>query len=114
MQSLALVLVALALGSGAPPFRASVLPVTRAELPHSYRPGCPVGPRSLRLLRLTYWGFDHRAHTGSLVVRKTAVDDLRRVFARQYAVRFPIRRIEPIDRFPASHNASTAADNTSA
>jgi len=115
MQSLALLLVVFALGSGAPPpFRSSVLPVTRAELPHSYRPGCPVGPRSLRLLRVTYWGFDYRAHVGSLVVRKTAVADLRRVFARLYAARFPIRRIDPIDRFRASDNASMAADNTSA
>ncbi len=83
------------------------------------RETCPDAPAARfragsRYLRLTYWGFDHRAHTGSLVVRKTAVDDLRRVFARLYAARFPIRRIEPIDRFRASDNASMAADNTSA
>ena len=59
-------------------------------------------------------GFDHRAHTGSLVVRRTAVGALRTVFARLYAERFPIRRMVPIDRYRGSDNASMAADNTSA
>ena len=36
------------------------------------------------------------------------------MFARLYAERFPIRRMEPIDRFRASDNRSMAADNTSA
>ena len=46
-----------------PPFAHSVTPVTRADLPHSWRPGCPVAPAQLRRLRVSYWGFDGRAHT---------------------------------------------------
>ncbi len=113
MRLLGAVLMAVS-ATHVPPFQARVLPVKRAELRYSYRPGCPVGPSALRLVRPTYWGFDNRAHTGTLVVRRSAVSKLRVVFARLYAARFPIRRIEPIDRFRASDNASMAADNTSA
>ena len=101
-------------GLHAPPFRSTVVPVTRADLPHSYHTGCPIGPPELRLLRLSYWGFDNRPHTGALVARRSAVGPLRTVFARLYARRFSIRRMEPIDRYRGSDNASMAADNTSA
>ena len=89
----ALLLVVLALQ--APPFSHSVSRVTAADLPHSWHAGCPVAPSGLRRLRLAYWGFDGRAHTGALVVNVKAVAPLTRVFARLYAARFPIRRLRP-------------------
>ena len=36
------------------------------------------------------------------------------MFARLYAARFPIRRMEPVDAFGGSDDRSMAADNTSA
>jgi hypothetical protein len=112
----ALPLVALASAHAvpAPRFVGTVSAVTRADLRYSYRPGCPVGPSQLRLARVSYWGFDHRAHLGSIVVNARVVDDVLRVFARLYADRFPIRRLQPIDAFRGSDPASMAADNTSA
>jgi hypothetical protein len=107
-------LAALALAGAAPHFTHSVAPVTRAQLGASYRPGCPVGPAQLRLVRLRYWGFDRRAHNGSLVVNRTAVPAVVTVFARLYGERFPIRRMEPVAAFHGSDPASMAADNTSA
>src|SRR3954466_5129513 len=62
----ALLLAVLALQ--APPFSHSVSRVTAAGLPHSWHRGCPVAPVSLRRVRLTYWGFDHRAHNRALIV----------------------------------------------
>jgi hypothetical protein len=97
-----------------PPFAASTSPVTATELPYSYRPGCPVAPSSLRLVHLTYWGFDGRAHHGALVVNVSVVGAAERAFATLYAKRFPIRRMEPIDAFKGSDDRSMAADNTSA
>ena len=32
----------------------------------SWHPGCPVGLGKLRLLELTYWGFDGDVHHGRL------------------------------------------------
>jgi hypothetical protein len=97
-----------------PPFTHTVSPVTRAQLPHSWHAGCPVGPAQLRRLRLGYWGFDGTTHTGTLIVHEDGVDDLVRVFSRLYAARFPIRRMRPIDAYGGNDERSLAADNTSA
>jgi hypothetical protein len=100
-------------GADAPPFVGTTSTVTRADLPYSYRPGCPVGPSQLRLLRVSHWGFDGKAHMGSIVVRATVARDVLSVFRRLYAQRFPIRRLRPIDAYRGSDSASMAADNTS-
>jgi D-alanyl-D-alanine carboxypeptidase len=97
----------------APPFVARVERVTAADLPHSWRPGCPVPPAELRRVRLAYWGFDGRRHLGALVVRDRVTRDVTAVFRVLYRARFPIRRIEPVDRYRGSDDASMAADNTS-
>jgi hypothetical protein len=110
---MAVVLLA-ALALQAPPFGHSVSRVTAAQLPHSWHRGCPVAPAQLRRLRLTYWGFDGRAHTGTLVVNVRAVSPLTRVFSRLYAARFPIRRMRPIDAYGGSDERSLEADNTAA
>jgi hypothetical protein len=106
-------LVALLVAQG-PPFSHTVSPVTKAQLPYSRRDRCPVGPAQLRHIRLSYWGFDGAAHTGTLVVNARAVSDLVRVFSRLYAARFPIRRMRPIDAYGGNDERSLAADNTSA
>ncbi len=110
----ALAALSLGVASPAPRFQSAVSPVTRADLRYSYRPGCPVGPAQLRLVRVSYWGFDGRTHLGSIVVRSTAARDLVSVFRTLYAARFPIRRLRPIDAYRASDARSMAADNTSA
>jgi hypothetical protein len=108
----ALLLVALAIKT--PPFAHSVSRVTAAQLPHSWHRGCPVAPAQLRRLRLRYWGFDQRVHTGALIVNKSALRPLTRVFSRLYAARFPIRRMRPIDAYRGSDERSLNADNTAA
>ena len=97
-----------------PPFAHSVSPVTRAELPHSWRSGCPVAPSALRRVRLSHWGFDGRVHTGALVVNESAVRDVVVVFRRLYGARFPVRRMRPIDAYGGEDERSLAADNTAA
>jgi hypothetical protein len=96
------------------PFAASVQPVSAADVQFSYRAGCPVAPAQLRLVRLSYWGFDRRPHAGRLVVSRRVTGDVVTVFRRLYAARFPIRRMAPISAYRGSDDASMAADNTSA
>ena len=96
----------------APPFAHTVSPVTRAQLPHSWRAGCPVAPSSLRRVRLSHWGFDGQVHTGALVVNESAVRDVVIVFRRLYRARFPLRRMRPIDAYGGNDERSLAADNT--
>ncbi len=98
----------------APTFQAEIAPVRWSDLRYSYRAGCPVGPPDLRAVRLSYWGFDGRAHEGTLVVHRRVASDVVAVFRRLYAARFPIRRMQPVSAYRGSDDASMAADNTSA
>jgi hypothetical protein len=80
----------------------------------SWHRGCPIGLGQLRLLDLTYRGFDGDAHHGRLVVNRSFDDEIVAVFKRLYAIDYPIRRMELIDRYGADDNRSMNADNTSA
>jgi hypothetical protein len=102
-----------AASAAAPAFSASVSPVRWSELRHTYRAGCPVGPQQLRSVRVTYWGFDGRAHAGLLVVNRRVSGKVVAVFRRLYAARFPIRRIVSVTAYRGDDDASMAADNTS-
>ena len=113
MTTLILAIVA-AVSLQAPPFSHSVSRVTAAQLPYSWHLGCPVAPARLRRVRLTYWGFDRRAHTGALVANEAVVSDLVHVFSRLYGARFPIRRLRPIDAYGGKDERSLEADNTAA
>lgn len=100
--------------SPAPRFVAATDRVTAADLGASWRAGCPVGPDSLRRLRLSYWGFDDRPHTGAIVVHKDVATEVTTVFRTLFAKRFPVRRLEPVSEYGGSDDTSMAADNTSA
>ena len=112
---LAVLALAAALGPG---FHARVQPIppaVRAQMTGvSWRPGCPVGFAELRLITLTYRGFDGRDHTGRLVANRDATGALVGVFRRLYAARFPIKRMDPVDRYGGDDFRSIEADNTSA
>ena len=95
-------------------FVGTVSAVGPADLRFSYRSGCPVGPAQLRLVRVSYRGFDGRVHLGSLVVSSRVTRDVVSVFRRLYKARFPIRRMTPVSAYRGSDDASMAADNTSA
>ena len=97
-----------------PPFSATVQTVTAAELGRSWHARCPVGPKDLRRLLVSYVGFDGRSHRGVLVVNRAVAVDLSTVFRRLYTARFPIRRMLPVSAYGGSDNRSMAADNTSA
>jgi D-alanyl-D-alanine carboxypeptidase len=79
----------------------------------SWHPRCPVGLSDLRLITLTYRGFDGRDHTGRLIANRDTAAALVAVFRRLYAARFPIRRMEPVDRYGGDDYRSIEADNTS-
>ncbi|MFC7303239.1 M15 family metallopeptidase [Streptomyces monticola] len=97
-----------------PKLAAVVTTVPRAKLGATYRPGCPVPPRRLRLIRMNHWGFDGRVHTGELVVHERAVRPLLYVFGRAFDARFPIRRMRVMAEYGGSDPAAMAHDNTSA
>ncbi len=80
----------------------------------SWHEGCPVELRELRLVRLTYRGFDGDSHMGRLVVHRRWGDEMLEVFARIYLRDFPIRRVRLVDLYGADDQESMRHDNTSA
>jgi hypothetical protein len=97
-----------------PSYTASVSTVTAADLWASWRPGCPVGPDLLRRLTVRYWGFDSQPHVGTIIVHAWQVDPVLTTFRIMYEWRYPIERLEPVESFGGSDDASMAANNTSA
>lgn len=87
---------------------------TKSGLGKSYRRGCPVKPASLRMLKMTYYGFDGEYHRGTLVVAKSTVGDYKKVFAAALAAKFPINKMKPTSSYGGSDLKAMADDNTSA
>ena len=59
----------------------------------TWRPTCPVGSRDLAWLRVTFWGFDARRHTGELLVNARVVRQVDQVFRRLWEARFPMEQV---------------------
>jgi D-alanyl-D-alanine carboxypeptidase len=98
------------------PFRSSVSPigsVFRAQMTSWHR-GCPVPVSDLRLVRVSFWGFDGRAHSGRLILQRSYARPVVKALRTLYSKRFPIRRMQPVDAYGSSDARSMAADNTSA
>jgi len=55
--------------------------------------GCPVGRDRLAWVRLTFWGFDARRHTGELLVNAAVASDLDLVFRRLWEAKFPLEQV---------------------
>ena len=80
------------------PFRWSSEPLSgsvKTQLKRSkvWQSNCPVALSGLRVLTVTFRGFDKRAHTGELVVNRVAAARLAHVFHRLYRLHFPIRHM---------------------
>jgi D-alanyl-D-alanine carboxypeptidase len=105
-------------GSGAVAFRGEISRIDRRLATQmtglSWRPGCPVPLRDLRLLTLSYRRFDGEARIGRLIVHADVASEVVDVFRTLYGARFPIRRIVPVDAYGGSDFRSIEADNTSA
>ncbi|HEX3425191.1 MAG TPA: M15 family metallopeptidase [Acidimicrobiales bacterium] len=87
--------------------------VTAVDVPYTWRAGCPVGPTQLRMLHLSYWGFDNQPHVGTMVVNAAVVSDVFKIFSILFAEHFPIYQMQPEDAYHGSDPASMAANNSS-
>jgi hypothetical protein len=109
MRLLALPLAMLAFHTSVQPLS----PQQRADLNGlSWHRGCPVALSDLRLLTVTHWGFDGRAHSGQLVVNERFAVPLSRVFRRLYELRFPIRHMSFADAYGPSGSRPADGDVT--
>jgi hypothetical protein len=95
-------------------FSAPAQRVTASDMPYTWRPGCPVPPSGLRLLRVVHRGWNGDDRVGRLVVSTGAVTDIRAVFRRAHAAGFPIRQMVPADRWRGSDIRAMEHDSTNA
>src|SRR5438552_13115036 len=63
------------------PFHSQAAPVPKSlqaqiKRTGAWHQGCPVGFSGLRVLTVTFWGFDGHAHTGQLVTNRSAAAPL--------------------------------------
>jgi hypothetical protein len=124
MKTIVVLIVAAALvaatsASGAPTgFQGSVSSIGPALAKRmtgvSWRPGCPVPLRDLRVVRATHHGFDGRDRVGTVIVHRDVARQLLAVLKQLYADGYPIRRMTPVDAYGGSDFRSIEADNTSA
>jgi hypothetical protein len=96
-----------------PAFTSTVVALTAADLPSSWRPGCPLAVEDLRAIEASHWGFDDAVHEGRIVVAEALVDDVTGVLRELFDARYPIERMVPVDAYGGDDLASIAANNTS-
>ena len=77
-------------------FHSWIGPITaalRERMGDTYRAGCPVPLSRLTYLQVSFRGFDHRAHTGELVVAGSVAPTVVKVFRSLYDQGFPIEQM---------------------
>ena len=72
-----------------------------------------MAPAQLRMIHLTYWGFDGAPHRGAIVVNASVVAGVTTIFRTLYDARFPLAEVVPQDAYHGDDNAAAAADDTS-
>lgn len=87
-------------------------PEHRARMGTSWRPGCPVALRELRVIQMTYRGFDGEVHTGELMVHRRYATSVVGVFRRLFDARFPIERMELANGYMGNDPPLAQRNNT--
>ncbi|GEM_PF-4287589 len=77
-------------------------------------PKCLAQLPQLAYVKLAYWGFDNKEHTGALIVNKELAQDVLSIFKKLRTKHFPIEQMCPVNEFHNSDDDSMAANNTSA
>jgi D-alanyl-D-alanine carboxypeptidase len=86
----------------ASPFFSSIRPLSpsvRTQVADSWHAGCPVPLSGLRVLTVSYWGFDEQVHRGQLVVNAQSAPKLAQVFRQLYELRFHIHQMALSDAY---------------
>ena len=108
MRLLAVPLVLL----GFHPFHSSVKPLSpsvkkQLKAGGFWHQGCPVSLSDLRVLTVTYRGFDGHAHTGRMVTNKNAAGPLSNVFRQLYRLHFRIHNMSIAGTYGSKRERST-------
>ncbi len=95
-------------------FNPKVSKVTAKDLPHTWRPGCPVAPSGLRKIQMSYWDYRGRLQRGTLIGATYVTSDYLAIFRHAFTSRFAIKKMYPADRYGGVDERAMRAGNTSA
>jgi hypothetical protein len=86
--------------AAAPQLPSNIENVDAADLAHSYTQDCPVTPDQVVLVHVRHWGFDGKAHDGSIVVARSQGEAVEAIFERLFEIGYPIQSVIPIGDLP--------------
>ena len=117
VRVLAVVVVVFAVVVSAAYASSGIAPLSKAEREavleaHEYHAGCPVTLTQLRVVTTPYLGFDGRRHWGRILVGARVAAKVKTVFAKLYAMRFPIHHMQFADTYGALRNVPRDGDFT--
>jgi peptidoglycan LD-endopeptidase CwlK len=67
----------------------------------------------MKLIDVTYFGYDEKLHKGQLLVNKNVADEAEKIFAELLKMKFPIEKVIPITAYKWDDEASMYDNNTS-
>ncbi len=76
------------------------------NIPYSIR-------KDLKLVTVTYYGFDDKLHQGQLVVHKRIAREVKEIFKLIRKIKFPIEKVIPLTEYNWSDEESMKDNNTS-
>ena len=79
----------------------------------SYKENDYIQIEDLKVLTVTYYGFDDESHLGQLVVNKAVASEVLSIFEALYTEKYPIDKINLVDYYDADDDLSMADNNTS-
>lgn len=79
----------------------------------SFPKDCTVKKKQLRYIRLVHYDFDGKVKRGELVCHHSIALELKKIFEKLYAAKYPIQSVRLIDDFDADDERSMQANNTS-
>ena len=79
----------------------------------SYTAGCIIPRSELRYLRLSHVDAEGQEHVGELVCHRRIAQEVCDIFRTLYQARYPVERMQLIDRYEADDERSMQANNTS-
>lgn len=97
-------------------FKIEEIPTLLMEQMESKNPIDPtiISYDRLRLVTVTYHGFDNQPHQGQLIVHREVAEDIIEIFKEVFAAQYPIEKIGLLEDYNYSDRDSMADNNSSA
>lgn len=98
------------------PTRINLIPdsIQSKMLNNSWRQGCPIPIKDLRLVDVKHWDFKGQIQTGQLIVHHSISKEIIVIFKELFTKKTPIQSILPMYIFQGDDDKSMVANNTSA